>query len=161
VIVVDEDQHKSYSSEEASELHCCWRVSLVATSGSLVSFEPTSEPLVATTQEGLLMLVCVDVDYRDDRALAAGVLFRAWTDADSALEVVHTIEQAEPYVPGQFYKRELPCLLAVLAEVTEPLDAIVIDGYVWLQDEQTPGLGGHLYEALGRKVPVIGVAKTR
>ena len=38
---------------------------------------------------------------------------------------------------------------------------IIVDGYVWLGDESHPGLGGHLYAALDRKVPVIGVAKTR
>jgi deoxyribonuclease V len=107
------------------------------------------------------MLVCVDVDYRGDKALAACVLFHAWTDGASARELVRTIEKVEPYVPGQFYKRELPCLLTVLAEVTELVEAILVDGYVWLQDEQTPGLGGHLYEVLERTVPVIGVAKTR
>ena len=106
------------------------------------------------------MLAAVDVDYRDGKALAACVLFRGWTDETPAGERVRLIEHVEPYVPGQFYKRELPCLLAVLGEVADPLEAIVIDGYVWLQDEQTPGLGGHLFEALERRVPVIGVAKT-
>ena len=107
------------------------------------------------------MLACLDVDYRDDKAVAAGVLFRDWPDGEPARELVRIIDHIEPYVPGQFYKRELPCLLTVLADVSEPLEAILIDGYVWLKDEQTPGLGGHLFEALGRKVPVIGVAKTR
>jgi deoxyribonuclease V len=36
----------------------------------------------------------------------------------------------------------------------------VIDGYVWLGEDR-PGLGAHLYEALDRCVPIIGVAKTR
>jgi deoxyribonuclease V len=107
------------------------------------------------------MLACVDVDYRDDSALAACVLFRDWGDEHSAAELVRTIREVAAYVPGQFYKRELPCLLAVLADVPEPLEAVVIDGYVWLKDVRTPGLGGHLFEALKRTIPVIGVAKTR
>jgi deoxyribonuclease V len=106
------------------------------------------------------MLAYVDVDYRDDRAVAACVLFHDWGDEHGAAELVRTIEHVEPYEPGRFYKRELPCLLAVLADVAGPLDVVLVDGYVWLQDEQTPGLGGHLYEALGRKVAVVGVAKT-
>jgi deoxyribonuclease V len=106
------------------------------------------------------MLACVDVDYRDETAVAACVLFRAWTDSASVAELVRVIDRVEPYVPGQFYKRELPCVLAVLESVTEPLDAIIIDGYVWLRDDDTPGLGGHLYEALGKTTPVIGVAKS-
>jgi deoxyribonuclease V len=107
------------------------------------------------------MLAVLDVDYRDEAARAAGVLFDDWGDETPSREIVRQIEQVEPYVSGQFYKRELPCLLAVLREIDGSLEAVIIDGYVWLQDEQTPGLGGHLYEALGRKVPVIGVAKTR
>ena len=64
-----------------------------------------------------------------------------------------------PTEPGHFYRRELPHLLRVLAGVQEPLEAIIVDGYVWLGADK-PGLGAHLYEALCRAVPVIGVAKT-
>ena len=106
------------------------------------------------------MMICVDVDYRDDHAVAAGVLFRAWADETPPGEVVERIDGIAPYVPGEFFRRELPCLLALLARVGEPIDLVVIDGYVWLADESRPGLGGHLYEALGRTTPVIGVAKT-
>ena len=106
------------------------------------------------------MLACVDVDYRGTGAVAACVLFRAWDDAGSAAERVEAIAQVAPYQPGQFYRRELPCLLSVLATVAEPLETIVVDGYVWLSDDR-PGLGAHLYEALGRRAAVIGVAKTR
>jgi deoxyribonuclease V len=107
------------------------------------------------------MLACVDVDYRDEGAVAACVLFGAWTDEVSAREVVEKIARVEPYHPGQFYKRELPCLLSVLRAVHEPLEMIVVDGYVWLTGADSPGLGAHLYEALERRVPVVGVAKTR
>jgi deoxyribonuclease V len=107
------------------------------------------------------MLVCVDVDYRKPGAVAAGVLFRTWVDQASTAEIVRFIEAVEPYQPGQFYRRELPCLRAVLGDVPEPLDAVIIDGYVWLADEDTPGLGGHLFAALNRTIPIIGVAKTR
>lgn len=75
------------------------------------------------------------------------------------VERVLPVERAEPYQPGQFYRRELPCLLAVLA--TGPaMDIVLVDGYVWLADESHPGLGAHLYRALDEKVAVIGVAKT-
>ncbi len=70
------------------------------------------------------------------------------------------IERVAPYQSGQFYLRELPCLLAVL-EKGPPADIIVVDGYVWLGDEQRPGLGAHLYRTLDEKAAVIGVAKTR
>src|SRR5437763_16343625 len=103
------------------------------------------------------MLACVDVDYREEGAVAACVLFRAWADELPAEERTVRIDRVEPYQPGQFYKRELPCLLSVLRPVLDrgPLEAIVVDGYVWLGDEQRPGLGARLHEALGQVVPVI------
>lgn len=106
------------------------------------------------------MLAIVDVDYRPEATVAACVLFRDWGDESEAGHEVDRGPAAQPYVPGAFYRRELPALLRVLARVRQPLEAIVIDGYVWLGDEGRPGLGAHLYEALGQQVPVIGVAKT-
>ena len=106
------------------------------------------------------MIAFVDVDYRQEQAAAACVLSSDWGDEAPVRELVERVRGVEPYVPGQFYKRELPCLLAVLAKAGGPIDAVVIDGYVWL-GEGRPGLGGHLYESLGGKVPVVGVAKTR
>jgi deoxyribonuclease V len=105
------------------------------------------------------MLACVDVDYRPELTVAACVLFRDWADAVEARHLVEHGPPAAPYEPGQFYRRELPHLLKVLGAVAEPLEAVVIDGYAWL-GEGRAGLGAHLYEALGRQVPVIGVAKT-
>ena len=107
-----------------------------------------------------LLLACVDVDYRDVGAVAAYVSFQSWSDATSTSETVVQIHDVQPYQSGQFYRRELPCLLAVLKSLSELPQVIVIDGYVWL-GQQRPGLGAHLYEALGRSVAVIGVAKTR
>lgn len=107
------------------------------------------------------MLACVDVHYEAASAVAACVLFEHWTAATACAELVQPICTIADYEPGQFYKRELPCLLAVLARVSDPLETIVIDGYVWLTDEPQPGLGAHLYHALNDQVPVIGAAKSR
>jgi hypothetical protein len=43
-------------------------------------------------------------------------------------------------------------------ERRHPVEAVVIDGHVWLRDGQ-PGLGARLHEALGARIAVIGVAK--
>jgi deoxyribonuclease V len=107
------------------------------------------------------MIACVDVNYRTEGAVAACVLFHDWTDAAPVSETVVSIETVEAYQPGQFYRRELPCLLKVLESLAVLPDVIVIDGYVWLGAHNEPGLGAHLYHALGDQVPVIGVAKTR
>jgi len=106
------------------------------------------------------MLVCLDVSYRDNFACAAGVRFRDWSDAKALHEKIVHVEKVEPYLPGQFYRRELPCLLAVLQTLSR-IDTAIIDGYVWLDGDSKPGLGAHLYQALNQKMAVIGVAKTR
>lgn len=106
------------------------------------------------------MIACVDVDYREDGAVAACVLIPDWAAERPSAELLQPIAQVAPYEPGHFYKRELPCLLAVLQRVTRPLEAIIVDGYVWLADETRPGLGAHLYLALEQRVPVVGVGKS-
>ncbi|WP_309707179.1 endonuclease V [Armatimonas sp.] len=108
------------------------------------------------------MIAATDVQYfADGHAIAACVLFESWDDAAPTREWTVRIEDVAEYVPGQFYKRELPCLLALLTLVLPELTTIIVDGYVWLGDESHPGLGGHLFAALDRKIPVVGVAKTR
>lgn len=64
---------------------------------------------------------------------------------------------AEEYVPGEFWRRELPPLRAVLRSAPG-LALIVIDGYVDLDPAGRPGLGARVHAEFG--VPVIGVAKT-
>ncbi len=106
------------------------------------------------------MNICVDVGYGEIGAIAAGVGFADWTDTQAAWEAQVPITAVAEYVPGEFYQRELPCLLQVLSQAPQPLGCVVIDGYVWLNGAYKPGLGGRLYLALGQSVPVIGVAKT-
>ena len=106
------------------------------------------------------MWLCADVDYRWDSAIAAGVLFLDWETSEAYEEIVERIDRVEEYVPGEFYRRELPCLLKLIMRTPE-IEGVIIDGYVWLDENLKAGLGGHLYEALDRKLPVVGVAKSR
>lgn len=87
----------------------------------------------------------------------ACILFRDWTDSKGIRQFTVQVKDVAPYEPGAFYKRELPCLMAALAKVTEPLDCVVIDGNVWLDDGKH-GLGAHLFDAIQK--PVVGIAKT-
>lgn len=108
------------------------------------------------------MIVALDVYYRGEDAKAVGVTFEAWHSTLLTSKHEVTLTGLEPYEPGAFYKRELPCLLAILDQIdlTE-VECLVIDGYVVLDDDGRPGLGWHLYQHLQEKVPVVGVAKTR
>ena len=104
------------------------------------------------------MIVCVDVDYRVDSVVTACVGFEAWPDATSAHElVVRSTAPAAEYAPGRFYERELPYLRAALDAFGQPIELVVIDGYVWLAPGHR-GLGAHLHAVIER--PVVGVAKT-
>lgn len=107
-----------------------------------------------------ILIAAVDVDYRGAGAVAAGVWFRGWTADTPEAEAALPLETAAVYEPGQFFRRELPCLLAVLERGSRP-DVVIVDGYVWLGAVGDPGLGAHLFAALGRGPAVVGVAKTR
>lgn len=105
------------------------------------------------------MIACFDVQYEEGVVRTACVGFEALTDEVPSYEQVLTSHaSAAPYQPGEFYKRELPCILAAIEGLPHALTLALVDGYVWLGSER-PGLGARLHEALGARVPVIGVAK--
>lgn len=106
-----------------------------------------------------MSVALLDVHYEDGGARAAVVFGAALDVASATLERVVTLAHVEPYEPGAFYRRELPCLRAALATLAEVPALLVVDGYVTLDAAGTPGLGAHLSRALG-DVPVIGIAKT-
>ncbi|MCH9688782.1 MAG: endonuclease V [Deltaproteobacteria bacterium] len=102
------------------------------------------------------MLLATDVHYFDQGgARAAGVVLDGWSAEASHHELTAHVDHVQPYVTGQFYRRELPCLLRLLGCVELSIDCVVVDGHVWLGTKA--GLGAHLHEATG--LPVVGVAK--
>ncbi len=107
-----------------------------------------------------MTVALLDVCYRGVGARAACVLADSLAAQAASSTYVQIIEEVEPYEPGSFYRRELPCLMAVLRLLPETPTLVLIDGYVWLPPVGRPGLGAHLYEALGRAIPVIGIAKS-
>jgi deoxyribonuclease V len=106
--------------------------------------------------EGLF--VAVDVHYLDDGGARAAMIA---ADDRRFSQVTRTraamLAEVEPYHPGEFYRRELPPLRAVIPAADE-LALIVVDGYVDLDPDGRLGLGAHVHAEFG--VPVIGVAKT-
>lgn len=105
------------------------------------------------------MKLAVDVDYHGENAIAAGILFSNWSDKETVKEYVAKIKGINEYIPGQFYRRELPCILSIIEKVDFSPNVIVIDGYVYLGKKNRAGLGKHLYDHLRGNVAVIGVAK--
>ena len=107
------------------------------------------------------MILAIDVQYESDFATVGGVIFETWTTSQEFAAYRSQVSGIEEYVPGEFFRRELPCILQLLTEHALEPDAIVVDGFVYLDGVHTPGLGKHLFDTLGTRTPVVGVAKNR
>ncbi|WP_237275134.1 endonuclease V [Tenacibaculum ovolyticum] len=107
------------------------------------------------------MIIAFDTYYYENKAKTIGVSFNKWKN-DKPIEIYsEIIEGIAAYEPGSFYKREMPCILSLLKKIDlNDVQFIIVDGYVILDDDGKYGLGGHLYEELGEKIPIIGVAKS-
>ncbi|AXT54627.1 endonuclease V [Aquimarina sp. AD1] len=107
------------------------------------------------------MIIAFDTYYYDNKAKTIGVSFNKWEN-NTPIEIYsEIIEGVAEYEPGSFYKREMPCILSLLKKINlDQIDFIIVDGYVILDDDGKYGLGGHLYQNLNEKIPIIGVAKS-
>ena len=89
------------------------------------------------------MIAFLDVDYREVGAVAAAVLAYDWTDSVPTAEITAFIPDVEEYVPGEFYRRELPCLQAALAQLCR---AATFDCHrrLCVAGTGSPGAGGEI-----------------
>lgn len=110
-----------------------------------------------------MIYLILDVFYNDigeqSTAKVSGIRFQDIEQSEVLSEHIVTVDNVAPYESGQFYKREMPCLLALLEKIDGPYDVIIIDGYVFLDGVSKPGLGKYLYDSLAVKKPIIGIAK--
>ncbi|MEY8760006.1 endonuclease V [Chryseobacterium tongliaoense] len=106
------------------------------------------------------MIYAFDTYYYDDYANTICIAFEDWSSEKETDIFSEKTEITSGYQSGEFYKRELPCILSLLNKIElKEGDSIIVDGYVTLNNDGKIGLSGHLYEALGQKYPVIGIAK--
>lgn len=106
------------------------------------------------------MILAIDVKYNEveKTAKAVGVLFN-WLDESPKETIEIIVKNIEEYIPGQFYKRELPCIKKVIEHTDiKQIDLIIVDGHVYVNNEKEYGLGGYVFKEYG--IPVVGVAKT-
>lgn len=104
------------------------------------------------------VLAGVDVAIENTgHALAAAV---AWEVASGAVRELRCARLALrfPYVPGLLAFREGPAVLAALARLETPVDAVLIDG-AGVAHPRGLGLAAHV--GLCLSVPCVGVAKSR
>ena len=112
-----------------------------------------------------MIFLILDVHYKESQeidaitATVAGIRFEGIEQSRVLSEHIVEVNDVAPYEPGQFYKREMPCLLALINQIKEPFNVIIIDGYVVLDSVGKAGLGKYLYDNLANKKPIIGIAK--
>ncbi|HEY4081625.1 MAG TPA: endonuclease V [Burkholderiaceae bacterium] len=106
------------------------------------------------------MKLAVTVHFDGTQAQAAAVAFDAWDSSEATKTFRTHIAPIEKAARGALDLRELPCVLQLLREHKLEPELILIDGFVHLDTEETPGLGWHLFQALGGKTPIIGLSKT-
>ncbi len=106
------------------------------------------------------MTLAIDVYYYNTKAKAVGVIFEKWNDSQPKEIKDVYLSDIQQYESGNFYKRELPCIISLLQKIDlSKIETIIVDSFVYLDDNKKLGLGGHLYEYLEGNVPIIGVAK--
>lgn len=107
------------------------------------------------------MILAFDTYYYDGKAKTVCLEFEKWDESKDFKIHTEIIENVEEYIPGEFYRRELPCILSLLNQIDlAKVDVIIVDSFVYLDDDKKYGLGGYLYEKLNKEIPIIGVAKT-
>src|SRR5260370_17826726 len=105
------------------------------------------------------MYAAVDVHYLPSgEARAALVVAPSAAFSVIETEKVVLVPEVAPYVPGQFWRRELPCLQAGLTGVSG-LSLLGVDGYVDLGPSGRPGAAAHAPAAFA--APVGSRAPTR
>ncbi|MFD0637058.1 endonuclease V [Catenulispora yoronensis] len=100
----------------------------------------------------------LDVAYAVDSSRVAGAVVVLDADTLAVEDMATAVMDVEfPYVPGLLAFRELPALIAALAELTVEPDVLVCDGY-GIAHPRRFGLACHLGVLSGK--PTLGVAKT-
>lgn len=119
------------------------------------------------------MILALDSYYKDDICNTSLVVFEdIKSDKPLYTDTIYT-KVTSDYIPGEFYKRELPGIIKILEklqkerpDIWEQLFIIITDSFVTLKtiDNEWDGLGAHLKKYLNSigntKIVVYGVAKS-
>ncbi len=62
------------------------------------------------------MKLAIDVFYKEQTAKIVAATFNNWEDEQAEQILVKYKSNILDYVPGEFFKRELPCLIEILSE---------------------------------------------
>lgn len=114
------------------------------------------------------MILITDVFYNENENAAhiGAITIEDWTSTTIAKQWEIDKKGIDcEYIPGQFYKREMPCLIELWNTISDEdkknIDTIIVDGFYDIWDGR-PGLGHHFHDWLidnGYDVEVVGIAK--
>ena len=77
--------------------------------------------------------IAIDAYYVGNTCHVVGGIFNKWCDEHVSKFIYADVKVDSEYIPGEFYKRELPGILKLLEQVNlDEFDTIIIDGYVYL-----------------------------
>ena len=118
------------------------------------------------------MILALDSYYKDDICNTSLVVFEKTSDVAKYTDTIYT-KVTSPYIPGKFYKRELPGIKKILKkfikeqpELWRQIHAVVVDSYITLKvaNKKWDGLGGYVEKFLNKieqhKI-IYGVAKSK
>ena len=114
--------------------------------------------------------IAIDAYYNNGICHVVGGIFDNWTDEHVLKFIYADVKVDSDYIPGEFYKRELPGILKLLEQIDlNEFDTIIVDGYVYLVEPdnvEKPGLGMRLYWSLRdqnkpvKSFSIVGIAKS-
>lgn len=109
----------------------------------------------------LIMVVVIDADYNEEtrEGHVAGIVAKDILAEQEEYVVTAIVTEVEDYIPGQFYRRELQSVEAIICQIKlEDIEMIVVDGYADSGTEEH-ALGTYVYEKYN--IPVIGIGKNK
>jgi deoxyribonuclease V len=106
------------------------------------------------------MKLVIDVQIDGETARVGAVAFDDWAAFEGTKNHALRIEHVAKPVKGELDLRALPWLVQLLDANRLQPEVIVLDGFVHLDAQETPGLGRRLHDTLGGRSAVIGVSKS-
>ena len=120
----------------------------------------------------MTIFLALDSYYKDDVCNTSLIVFNEKDDVTIYKDTIYT-KVTSDYIPGEFYKRELPGIKKILKkfieeqpELWDQIHAVIVDSYVTLKvgDKEWDGLGAYVHKFLYKieqpKI-VYGVAKSK
>lgn len=104
------------------------------------------------------MKLAAAIHLQDTTAWVAAVTFDDWDAREASRTVTSRVDALERPARAQLDLREATALAQLLGQHGLQPDAIVIDGPVHVDAGETPGWGRALFDALGGRIPIIGLS---